>query len=91
MVKLSKYEQETIITFNEEEDIATCFTYNRKLQRKLGDLSQKSSTVALVSETNGAETYTFPKTWVKVQKPRQLSEEMKQVMSQRAKENFGHE
>ena len=34
-------ERETIITYNEAENIANVYTMNRKLSRKLSDLSQE--------------------------------------------------
>ena len=35
MTRLTRYEQETIINFNEAEKIAYIFTYNKKWQKRL--------------------------------------------------------
>ena len=90
VTKLTKYEQETIITFNEEEPFAYVYTYNKSLQRKLSNLSQKSSTVTLTRKEYGWEEYQVPKRAIKVQIPRQLSSENKQLLAERARRNFGH-
>lgn len=37
---LSKYEQETIINFNEEDDLADVYTYNLKLMERLDMLAK---------------------------------------------------
>ena len=86
---LSKYEQETIINFNEDEPNATCYTYNKALQRKLDGLCLKSKGIALVREGEGWKEYSFPKKWVKVNQQKQYSDEQRQVMAERARERFG--
>ena len=42
MKKLSKYEKETIINWNEGETIASIYTFNASLKRRLEDFSRKS-------------------------------------------------
>lgn len=42
---LTRYEQETIITFNQAENIASVFTYNKKWQRKLEEIGCKPTLV----------------------------------------------
>ena len=42
MRKLSKYEKETIINWNEAENLATVYTFNASLKRRLADFSRKS-------------------------------------------------
>ena len=39
MRKLSKYEKETIINWNEGENIASIYTFNASLKRRLEDFS----------------------------------------------------
>jgi thiamine monophosphate kinase len=90
LVKLSKYEQETIINYNQEEDYAYCYTFDPKLIRKLDNLCSKSSTITVEKEGNGCKEYKFPKKWVKVNFPRVVSEKMKQDLAERARKNFGH-
>ena len=41
MRKLSKYEKETIINWNEGEMIASIYTFNASLKRRLEDFSRK--------------------------------------------------
>jgi len=40
-LKLTKYEKETIILFNEAEDQVNVFTYNVSLKRRLANFSMK--------------------------------------------------
>ena len=39
MTKLSKYEKETIINWNEAEDTASIYTFNADLKRRLAEFS----------------------------------------------------
>ncbi len=41
MKKLSKYEKETIINWNEAENLASVYTFNASLKRRLADFSRK--------------------------------------------------
>ncbi len=40
MTKLSKYEKETIINWNEAENLASIYTFNASLKRRLADFSR---------------------------------------------------
>lgn len=42
MAKLTKYEKETIILFNEGEDTASIYTYNASLRKRLALFSKKA-------------------------------------------------
>ena len=42
MAKLTKYEKETIILFNEGEDKANIYTYNASLRKRLALFSKKA-------------------------------------------------
>ena len=86
---LTKYEQETIINYNQEEGTAHCFTRDKALIHKLDDLCLKSTSIIVVREGDGYKEYTFPKKWVKVKMPRQLSDENRQKAAERARRNFG--
>ena len=88
MAQLSKFERETVITYNDGEENAVCYTCDRKLMRRFDEMRAKSQTVMLKSEDEHSRTYVFPKKLIKVQKPRLLSEEPKQKLSERAKLNF---
>ena len=41
MRKLSTYEKETIINWNEAENLASIYTFNASLKRRLADFSRK--------------------------------------------------
>ncbi|MBR3554241.1 MAG: hypothetical protein IKN72_12770 [Clostridia bacterium] len=75
---LSKEEQETIIIFNEAEPSAVVETCNKKLRHKLMDYHAKSTSVIEQRSDDISARYVIPKSWVKVQMPRQLSEEQRQ-------------
>ena len=42
MKKLSKYEKETIINWNEAENLASVYTFNASLKRRLADFSRST-------------------------------------------------
>lgn len=42
MAKLTKYEKETIILFNEGEDTASIYTYNASLRKRLALFQQEA-------------------------------------------------
>ena len=70
-MKLSKYEQETIILFNEEEIVASVYTYNEKLKDRLRMMSQKYPDDCQLIRVNdeGGETYHILKKLVSIRLP----------------------
>lgn len=84
-MKLSRYEQETIICFNEEEDTASVYTHNNKLAEKLRRLAVKYPDKVKIerAEQHGAASFTVPKRCVSVREP--YSDARRQADSQRAK------
>lgn len=70
-MKLTKYERETIICFNEEETTASVYTFNKKLREKLARLARKCPDQVRPDrpEHRGAVTYTVPKSCVSVREP----------------------
>ena len=50
MRKLSKYEKETIINWNEAENLASIYTFNASLKRRLADFSRKYLSLIHISE-----------------------------------------
>ena len=85
-MKLSKYEQETIINFNAGERNATLYTRDRKVMRELDELVGKYPDIYhLDSQTDIDKTYSFSKTCVKYRKPRTLSEVQKEQARERMK------
>lgn len=73
-MNLTKYEQETVINFNAGEQLATVYTRDRAVMRKLDALVIEFSDVyKLVSETDIDKTYSMPKAYVSYRKPRKLT------------------
>lgn len=84
-MKLSKYEQETIICYNEEEATASVYTRNNKLIEKLKRLSEKYPDKVKQEhpEHRGAVSYLVPKRCVSVREP--YSDQRRKTDSNRAK------
>ena len=84
--KLSRYEMETSILWNEEETTCTCFTCSPALQRRLDGFCSKSSDIHRKEMGDGGIRYTFPKKWVRIVLPCALTEEEKEKRALRIKE-----
>ena len=67
----TKYEKETIILFNEEEDTATVYTHNTRLKNKLFLMGQEyPDNCKFLSENgDGGVTYRVDKSMVSLRKP----------------------
>lgn len=75
-MKLSKYEQETIINFNVAESDAVVFTRDKAVIRKLDLLVNEFPEVyKCIGETDIDKTYEMPKSVVTYRKPRRISDE----------------
>ena len=63
MTKLSKYEKETIINWNEAENTASIYTFNADLKRRLAEFSRKYPQLCRLerSTTEGSVTYVMDK------------------------------
>ena len=63
MTKLSKYEKETIINWNEAENTASIYTFNADLKRRLAEFSRKYPLLCRLerSTTEGSVTYVIEK------------------------------
>lgn len=59
MAKLTKYEKETIILFNEGEDTANIYTYNASLRKRLALFSKKHPDLCKLEKSHeqGGVTY----------------------------------
>lgn len=90
-MNLSKTEQETIILYNQEETLCECYTHNASLIRQLKKMASEGKPVEVVREEDGLGEFIFPKKWVKIRSPRNLSEEERARLSALAKKNFGKE
>ena len=71
-MKLSAYERETIILFNETSEPAEVFTYNKKMIKKLERLAQKFPNEFRLKSDNGAggKTYIVPKNRILISTPK---------------------
>ena len=86
-MELSRLEQETIVLFNEAEDTASVYTYNKKLREKLERMALKfPDKVALERpERAGAVSYLVPKSCVSIREP--YSDERRAADRERAINN----
>lgn len=84
-MNLTKYEQETIINYNNEEKTASIFTYDKSLIRKLDKRLAEMSDMKLIRRGEDFAEYSLPKKWNKVAFPRQYSDEQRAEMAERMK------
>lgn len=85
-MSLTKYEQETIIGYNNEEKIASVFTYDKSLIRKIDARLSDYPEIKVARRGDGWAEYILPKKWVTVRFPRLLSEEQREAMANRMRE-----
>ncbi len=93
MSRLTCYERETIINYNEAEAVAAeavavVYTHNKGLRRKLEQWAQERSEdcrLEKVTRFGAAVDYFIPKSWVHIYPPRQISEEQRAAMAERMK------
>ena len=85
MAKYTKYEQETIFNYNQEEKTASRYTCDAALIRKLDRLIEKGEAITVSREGDGWKEYLFPKSWLKVRPPRKLSDEQRENLANRMK------
>ena len=90
-MKLSRYEQETVVNYNASEPTATVYTRDKAVMRKLDSLvGDFPETYKLVEQDEVSKIYSFPKSYVSYRKPRAVSTEQRerarQVLIRRNKE-----
>lgn len=85
MSNLSNYERETIINYNYADDMASVYTFDKKLQNKLNRLAETRTDVEVVERCGEWATYKVPKNFIKVSPPRQVNytDEQKAAMAER--------
>lgn len=75
-MKLIRYEQETIINFNAQNQMATLYTRDPAIMRKVDALViEYPDTFKCIGETDIDKTYEMPKSVVTYRKPRRISDE----------------
>ena len=79
MRKLSKYEKETIINWNEAENLASVYTFNVSLKRRLAEFSRKYPLLCRLerSTPEGSVTYVLDKSRLSIRLIPPYSEERK--------------
>ena len=83
-MKLSRYEQETIVNYNAGEKTATLYTRDKAVMRKLDTLvADFPDTYKLTGQDEISKTYSFPKSYVSYRKPRKLSVEQRKQAQER--------
>lgn len=87
MGKLSKYEKETIINFNEGEQEAVIYTHNADLKRRLAEFSLKYPSLCQLKCENeaGGVTYVMDKSRLSIRLVPPYSEERKAAAREYAK------
>lgn len=77
MKKLSKYERETIVNFNEGESEASVYTFNADLKRRLAEFSRKYPLLCRLERATpeGSVTYVLDKSRLSIRLVPPYSEE----------------
>ena len=85
-MKVTRYEQETIINFNAGEQTATLYTRDPSVMRKVDALVIEFPDVfKCTGETDIDKTYEIPKSSVTYRKPRNITEAQRKAASERMK------
>ena len=78
-MKLSRYEQETIVNYNAGEKTTTLYTRDKAVMRKLDTLVADFPNIyKLTGQDEVSKTYSFPKSYVNYRKPRRISKEQRE-------------
>lgn len=85
-MKLSRYEQETIVNYNAGEQTAALYTRDKAVMRKLDTLVAGFPGIYKLTGQDGiSKTYSFPKSYVSYRKPRKLDREQRELARERMK------
>ena len=88
MAKLTKYEKETIILFNECEDTASIYTFNAGLKKRLAMFAKKYPTLCRQEKNReqGGVSYVLDKSRLSIRLQPPMSEERRRKASENAKQ-----
>ena len=88
MAKLTKYEKETIILFNEGEDTASIYTFNAGLKKRLALFAKKYPDLCRHEKTHeqGGVSYVLDKSRLSIRLQPPMSEERRRKASENAKQ-----
>lgn len=82
MYKPSLEEQETTINYDRSDDMARIYTADPMMMRKLDKIAAENAALAMKSQDEIGRWYECPKSWIKVQKPRQVSQETRDRLAE---------
>ncbi len=78
-MKLSRYEQETVVNYNAGEQTATLYTRDKAVIRKLDTLVADFPDIyKLTGQDKISKTYSFPKSYISYRKPRAIGKEQRE-------------
>ena len=78
-MKLSRYEQESILNYNAGSQTATLYTRDKTVMRKLDTLVAEFPDIYRVTgQDEISKTYSFPKAYISFRKPRAVSTEQRE-------------
>ena len=81
---LTAYEKETIINYNNSEQVASVYTCNASMQKQLQEILQNYPEDArLKNENEYSMTVEIPKSWVKIKPPRIYTKEEQEKINKR--------
>lgn len=87
---LSRYEQETIILFNEEERVASVdVPIDSRLDKRLKVLGQEPVEQFKFKKKVVSNRYEVPASWIKINAPKKITDEQRAELAERARKNFG--
>lgn len=87
---VTKEERETIVNFNEADDIAIIYTFNSGLKKRLAAFAKKYPDLCKLTVDDaefGSVTYEIHKSRVSIRLVAPYSEERRKAASERAKKN----
>ncbi len=83
---LTSLERETIITYNNAENTANCFTLSMPVRRRLLQLAEEyPDEVHINKQEEDMIDVDVPKSWVKIRPPRRLSDEQRAALAERGR------
>ena len=88
--KVPKEERETIVNFNEADDIATIYTFNTGLKKRLAAFAEKYPDLCSLTvddDMYGSVTYEIQKSRVSIRLIPPYSEERRKAASENAQKN----
>lgn len=89
MIKLTKYEKEPIINWNQEEDVASIYTFDSDLKHRLADFAKRFPDLCKLVRTTaeGSATYEIAKSRVSIRLIPPYSAERRKAASEYAKKH----